>query len=290
MPVYNVEKYLAECLDSVLKQTLKDLEVICVNDGSTDNSLQILEEYAKKDNRIKIVNKENGGLSSARNAGMEAATGEYYAFIDSDDLLDNSAYEKALKHINDADLVHFGIKVFGESNYAQRNGDDNYYKIKYTGLQKLKKKVILNSDVSACNKIFKKSIIKQNNIIFPEGLNNEDYAFYYEYISCAKTVFYLNEYIYHYRRSGTSIMSDIFEGNEKAIYHLYIIKYIFNFWINNKFLFKNEDLFVEAFKFCFDFAYWNSPIEQRSKVLYVASEYAKEFNNFLKIKSNFIKK
>ena len=289
IPVYNVEKYLAECLDSVLNQTLKDIEVICVNDGSTDNSLQILEEYAKKDNRIKIVNKENGGLSSARNAGMNAATGEYFVFIDSDDLLDKDAYEKAMAHIDDADLVHFGIKVFGDSNYAQRCGDDNYYKIKYEGITKLNKKVILNSDVSACNKIFKKSIIEQNNIIFPDGLNYEDAEFYFKYVSCSKTAYYLNNYFYHYRRSGESIMSNTFNGTEKAIHHLYIMENIFNFWQNNHYLEKNENLFVETFKNCFNFAYWNSKLEQRPKVLYIASEYAEKFSKTLKIKANFIK-
>ena len=94
IPVYNVEQYLRECLDSVVNQTLKDIEIICVNDGSTDNSLVILEEYAAKDERIKIVNKENGGLSSARNCAIPLARGEYIGFVDSDDWIDLDFYEK----------------------------------------------------------------------------------------------------------------------------------------------------------------------------------------------------
>lgn len=289
IPVYNVEKYLSECLDSIINQTFKDLEIICVNDGSTDNSLRILEEYAQKDNRIKIVNKENGGLSSARNAGMNVATGEYYAFIDSDDILDNDAYEKSLEHINDADLVHFGIKVFGDSNYAQRGSDEIYYKIKFKGIQKLNSKAILNSDVSSCNKIFKKSIIEQNNITFPDGLNYEDAEFYFKYVSCSNTAYYLNEKFYNYRRSGDSIMSNTFNGSEKAIHHLYIVKNIFEFWQKNHYIENNEKLFVETFKNFFNFAYWNSKVEQRPKVLYIASEYAKEFSNSIKIKTNFVR-
>ena len=84
IPVYNVEKYLSECLDSVISQTLKDIEIICVNDGSTDNSLQILKEYASKDTRIKIIDKENEGQGYARKVGLDVANGEYILFCDSD--------------------------------------------------------------------------------------------------------------------------------------------------------------------------------------------------------------
>ena len=289
IPVYNSDRYLRECLDSVINQTLKDIEIICVNDGSTDNSLSILEEYAQKDARIKIINQENKGVATARNVGLKNSQGKYITFVDDDDFLDCDAYEKAIQYINNADLVHFGIKVFGDSNYAQRDGDDNYYKIKYKGVTKLNRKVILRSDVSACNKIYKKSIIEQYDINFPDGLNYEDAEFYFKYVSCSKTAYYLDEYFYHYRRSGDSIMSDTFEGTEKAIHHLYIVKNIFEFWLKNHYLYNNEKLFVKTFKSFFNFAYWNSKIEQRPKVLYVASEYAKEFNNSLKIKTNFVK-
>ena len=92
--VYNVSTYLRQCLDSLKNQTLKDIEIICVNDGSTDSSLQILEEYAAKDDRIKLVNKINGGLPSARNAGLEIARGEYICFVDGDDFVDIRMYQK----------------------------------------------------------------------------------------------------------------------------------------------------------------------------------------------------
>lgn len=85
VPVYNVENYLRKCLDSLINQTLKNIEIICINDGSTDNSLSILEEYASKDERIIVINQENAGVSSARNRGLEIATGEYIAFVDADD-------------------------------------------------------------------------------------------------------------------------------------------------------------------------------------------------------------
>ena len=107
VPVYNVEKYLKRCLDSLVNQTLKDIEIICVNDGSKDNSLDILEEYAKKDGRIVILNQENAGLSAARNTGMNVVKGEYIGFVDSDDWVDLDFYEKlyfAAKN-NDCDIA-----------------------------------------------------------------------------------------------------------------------------------------------------------------------------------------
>ena len=115
VPVYNVEKYLARCLDSILGQTYENLEVICVNDGSPDNSFAILHEYAAKDARIKIVEKQNGGLSSARNAGMVCATGDFIAFVDSDDTIAPNCYETCIKHAtDDVDVVAFSYtKIFG---------------------------------------------------------------------------------------------------------------------------------------------------------------------------------
>ena len=93
VPVYNVEKYLKECLDSLINQTLEDIEIICINDGSTDNSLAILEEYQKKDSRIKVFSQKNQGVSAARNLGIEKATGEYLTFLDSDDRLELNTCE-----------------------------------------------------------------------------------------------------------------------------------------------------------------------------------------------------
>ncbi len=94
VPVYNVEKYLKRCLDSLISQTLKDIEIICVNDGSKDNSDKILEEYARKDSRIIIINQENQGISVARNNGMDIAKGKYVGFVDSDDWVDSDFFEK----------------------------------------------------------------------------------------------------------------------------------------------------------------------------------------------------
>lgn len=114
IPVYNVEEYLRECLDSVINQSLKEIEIICVNDGSKDGSLAILKEYAEKDDRVILIDKPNGEVSSARNAGIVRATGEFIAFVDSDDLIDRETYEytynEAIK--NNADITVFWVEKF----------------------------------------------------------------------------------------------------------------------------------------------------------------------------------
>lgn len=104
VPVYNVEKYLKQCLDSIVNQTYKNLEIIIVNDGTKDNSMKIVENYLQ-DNRIKVINKENGGLASARNSGLEKVTGKYISFIDSDDWIELNMYEELVSQINDEDIL-----------------------------------------------------------------------------------------------------------------------------------------------------------------------------------------
>ncbi|MBQ8784417.1 MAG: glycosyltransferase family 2 protein [Alphaproteobacteria bacterium] len=117
IPVYNVEKYLEQCLDSVINQTYKDIEIICINDGSTDNSITILEKYALSDNRIKIISQTNQGISAARNAGIKVATGKYITFLDSDDFLSRDAIEKMVTAIenNYVDFVVCQAHAFAET-------------------------------------------------------------------------------------------------------------------------------------------------------------------------------
>ena len=130
IPVYNVEKYLRECLDSCINQTLKDIEIICINDCSPDDSYKILEEYSKKDNRVKIINhEENKGLGAARNTGIANATGEYIWFIDSDDFIDSIScqvlYDCAKEH--DVDVLLFQGKTFIEENGIRKYIENEYY-------------------------------------------------------------------------------------------------------------------------------------------------------------------
>ena len=138
IPVYNAEKYLRECLDSVVNQTLKDIEIICIDDGSTDHSRAILMGYEKSDPRITVISQENLGLSAARNCGMRYASGKYIYFLDSDDYIDGEALEilVRLAEENDADSVHFAAKPFYESEELRRSHNlDQYFDMKgFSGL------------------------------------------------------------------------------------------------------------------------------------------------------------
>ena len=129
LPIYNVEKYLPKCLDSVVGQSYENIEIICVNDGSPDNSIAVLESYAEKDSRIIIINQENTGLSGARNTGIEAATGDYIIFLDSDDWMDAEAVETAMQYAEKADTVMWGyIREFHDKSLEKKifDGDRSF--------------------------------------------------------------------------------------------------------------------------------------------------------------------
>ena len=138
IPVYNSEKYLRKCLDSVINQTLKDLEIICVNDGSTDQSLEILNEYINVDNRITVINQDNLGAGAARNKGLEVAKGEYIHFLDADDWLEPNAYELVYHHVKKSDTI-IDICMFLYKKYDNETGAINYVDLFYIlGKEKIK--------------------------------------------------------------------------------------------------------------------------------------------------------
>ena len=215
IPVYNVEKYLEECLDSVLNQTLNDTEIICIDDGSTDNSLNILKEYSKKDKRIKIIPKENGGQASARNLGIKEAQGEYIAFVDSDDFIEPEMIEKLYTKAKDNNLDIAMCKISLYDNETEEiNTHAWYYMLgvfrdfeKDVFSHKDTKEFTCEISVTPYNKIYKTSLIKDNNILFPEGLIFEDEKFFYDVYLRAKRVSIVDEFLYYYRtnRKGSTV-------------------------------------------------------------------------------------
>ena len=202
IPVYNTEQYLRECLDSVINQTLKDIEIICVNDGSSDNSLAILEEYAAKDKRIKIISQENQGQSVARNIGIEEAKGEYVGFVDSDDWVDLDFFEKLYTTVKktNADIACANIYKPNEKRYY----------IKYKNIKtatKTSKKYILTEIPKwnyIWNKIYKLSALRKENFQFKPNVYYEDI------IWSPKTIYYLKKVVtvpnitYYYRYNPNS--------------------------------------------------------------------------------------
>ncbi len=183
IPVYNTEKYLDECLDSLQNQTLRDIEIICVNDGSTDGSPLVLKNHAKSDRRIKIINQENSGVSSARNNGIKNAHGDYIMFLDSDDCFVPYACEKAYNVAvkNEANVASFGVKDFidGENvDLSAVSYDDSKVTV-YTRKENENPFTVMNFSCGVVwNKIWKRSFINENNLIFKEGLyRGEDSLF-----------------------------------------------------------------------------------------------------------------
>lgn len=288
IPVYNVEQYLRKCLDSVVTQTFKDIEIICINDGSTDGSLEILKEYANKDSRIVLIDTENKGQAAARNIGLKKANGEYIAFVDSDDYIEKETYEFAMKYIKSADIIVWGIKVFGEHALEQRKSDNKYYQLKYKGTIKTSTDVILKTDCSVCNKLFKNEILRKKRIIFPEGLHYEDALFWMEYAINSNNIHFIDAYFYNYRRRQDSTMSKTFKRGDYAIEHLYIIDEFFKYLKMHEKFSKEIDLFVSVFKSYFYFAYSFSPNDKQQEVLEKATNYALTFFKGTKVRNRFI--
>ena len=256
VPVYNVEKYLAVCLDSLLNQTLRDIDIICVDDGSTDRSPKILKQYAKKDKRIRIITKKNGGLSSARNAGLAVVKTELVAFVDSDDILAPNTYELAVSRMtDDIDMVHFGIQTVDAKTQQMQKEDDDYYAIKFDGKTKITTDVMSSVDVSSCNKIFRKSIIDKYGICFPDGLRHEDAYFFNVYSINAKYCFYIQDKLYNYVRHEGSIMAGVFSNKPgHSIDHLSIAIKIYEYMITHGLFTQYCHYFGTIFFAYFDFA------------------------------------
>ena len=240
VPVYNVEKYLPRCLDSIVTQTLRDIEIICVNDGTKDNSVSILNEYAAKDNRIKIIHKKNGGLSSARNEGMKYATAEYIGFVDSDDWIEPDTYELAYNAmiVNNVDLVCWYAQIEIENgliyddNELQNHRD--YHKINNIGFFEVTDEVFHKCTVTAWNKLYKKSIIKKYNLSFPHGFLHEDVEFFFKYALVCQSVYFIDKYLIHYLQRSGSIMSDkVNNRNRLSIGRIKIMNRLYQYYINN---------------------------------------------------------
>ncbi len=210
IPVYNTEKYLKECLDSIVNQSFEDIEIICINDGSTDNSLEILREYEEFDKRISVVCQENEGLSITRNNGIKLAKGEYVYFIDSDDYLELTALEELYTISKEKNL---DILIFKLINFD--DGTDNKYTSEYYEMESLKYlngKVFnyadigenaLNFAVSAPGKFYKNELIC--DMEFPEKLIFEDNLFFAEAMLKAKRVSFYDKHLYNRRIRNDSI-------------------------------------------------------------------------------------
>lgn len=250
IPVYNVEEFLGECLDSICNQTLEDIEIICVNDGSKDRSLEILNEYASRDERITVIDQENGGHAVATNRGMKLAKGEYLFLMDSDDILDLKALEESYKV---AEEKQVDFVIFQAINYYMDTGElveaENYsmnglYDIVGDSIFNYKdvKDYVFNITVTPWSKLYRRDFIEKNSITFPEGLVFDDNVFFYDVLFAADKITFLKKHLFKRRwysqsstRSGARHFKDyiqiceliwqvfakygVFYEFEKELYH-----------------------------------------------------------------------
>lgn len=201
VPIYNVEKYLKRCLESLVNQTLEDIQIILVNDGATDNSGNIAKEYKQKYmDKIVYLEKTNGGLSDARNYGMQYAEGQFIAFLDSDDYIEKEAYEQMYNKAIEEDSDYVECDFIWE--YPKKIRTDK--QIPYSN----KKEMLTNVRVVAWNKLIKRKIVEENNIFFPKGLRYEDIKFTYTLIPYLNKMSYVNKEFVHYTQRENSIVNN----------------------------------------------------------------------------------
>ncbi|MGU8908541.1 glycosyltransferase [Clostridium perfringens] len=237
IPVYNVEKYLKECIESVIRQSIEQKEIILVNDGSTDDSKLICQEYAKKFNYIKVINKNNGGLSSARNEGIKNSTGEYLFFVDSDDFLLGDyihyIYNECKK--NNLDIIRCVYCRYDDEKkeiIEKKEEDKIYYNKVLSGIEFLESEIKSNSyEVVAWLGLFKRDYLIRNNINFIENVTHEDHEFFLRCLLSERNnrIMKKNIELYAYRiREGSITKKPVLNNIRDIIKNIYSMKEFLN--------------------------------------------------------------
>ncbi len=210
IPVYNVEAYLRQCLDSVINQTSPDWQAVCVNDGSTDGSLSILEDYAARDNRIHIVSQPNGGLSAARNTGIDAAQGDYILFLDSDDWLDTDTLKSINDNLQGEDMLCFGGRRYDEATGTYRPADILPRTTYDSGMDYYNADALAQRDfafVCVVLRCYRRQFLADTGLHFREGILHEDNLFTPQACYHAQRVKVIDNTLYNYRIRPGSIMT-----------------------------------------------------------------------------------
>ena len=261
IPVYNVEQFLDKCINSAKEQTLQDIEIILIDDESPDGSPQMCDEYAKKDYRIKVVHKKNGGLGFARNNGLELATGEYVTFLDSDDFVDMSTYEHLYNLVTkyDLDVVYYKFKRFvNEEDILSEKINNDITEYSGKDVKELMLDIIASEPsakmdhkiaCSSCTALYRLSIIRENNVKFhsERELISEDLIFNLDYLKYAQKIAFNDSVHYYYRMNPMSLTSTVrTDRMDKNIeLYEYIKKNLLNWELDiQKGLERNQRLFI----------------------------------------------
>ena len=242
VPVYNVELYLDECINSILRQTFTDFELILVDDGSSDKSGMICDEFGKKDARITVIHKKNGGLSSARNAGLDIAKGDYISFIDSDDWIDNSFLEKLL----DGYLKYPNVDLsFCKYRRTPEKGP-SIGECSIISVEQMWNMYFENAFVViACNKLYKADVFK--TLRYPEGKIHEDEFVLHETLKSVSEAYFIEEELYYYRPNEKSIMHDNRRTSKRLINVLEALLLRIGYFISVD----NQALIIRMTQLCF---------------------------------------
>lgn len=273
IPVFNSEKFLFNCLDSIKNQTMRDIEVICIDDGSNDGSFDILKDYENEDGRFKVFHQENQGAGMARNNGISYSKGEYILFVDSDDFIEEDTCEilynlaerlnsdlvlfDAIRHIEEGkslELIHFS-----KNNPSDFNNFSFDYKY-------VKDKVFDGYYGVIWNKFYKSSFIKKNNIRFPNHKIYNDVEFHVKSLILAENISHSPKILYHYNRIGQDSLQTSFVSTKCTFLFFDVLEDIYDFLINN-------DYFLE---FKSDFINF-SIFELRNKLISIDDEYKEDF-------------
>lgn len=247
VPIYNVEKYLNECVDSILNQTYSNLEIILVNDGSTDNCSNICEEYRVKDNRVKVIHKTNGGLSDARNIGLDISSGEYISFVDSDDAIHpkfiETLYSGILKFNADVSFCNVTFGNFKEEFEEWKKMDFKYFYLDF-------KNQIIKTII--CNKLFKKEL--WNNLRFEKGKLHED-MFVFPFLFYGREFAFVDQSLYFYRQRTGSITKSKKEENWLDILEAFNKRTIFfnNLGEEDYILYNKKEILYANIQYYYDY-------------------------------------
>lgn len=231
VPVYNAQNYIDECLESLCKQSVQELEIICIDDGSTDNSAAIIKKYAQQDNRIVFLSQQNLGQAAARNRGIEIARGEWITGIDADDYLLPGAYEYALSLITpDVDMVCFASSATGAQEQELRKSEIAYLSNTLEGVVTDHMKLLTCTNVYFWNKLWRKAFLDRYHLRFNEGLWYEDAAFVYSALPLVKAAAYGKKVVHNYRIHANSTMTHTFNKHNRVLEHLVQLEHILRFY------------------------------------------------------------
>lgn len=285
VPVYNVAAYLPKCLDSLVNQTLKEIEIICVDDESTDGSKEILERYSNQDSRIVYLEQKNRGQGSARNRGLEVARGKYIQFLDSDDSYELDCCEtmyNIMENNSDVDAAYYGVNVIYKAFFHFKSGDDSYFAMKFPGQHDISPAMSLLIDINCWSKTFRKSFLDANNLKFPEDMQYEDIVFYWYWITKAKTIYGEQKPLVNYVRRKGSFYHNHFDRKSKYTNDgIKAMQLVYDYLNDNNLLEDFGEYFLKYFMKTLSWRTYSIPdtnIEGRQALINATSELIAKFD------------